>query len=526
MSQRVTIPAATVALSCVLAACSAGDADPGGNGPSGPGGPVTVVVSSDPGSLDPHKAVTSAAGQLVAFAYDSLVHVDEEGNVVPALASAWTEDGTSVTFELGDQATCADGSKITPSLVAENLSFVADPENGSPLNGLYMPSGAEVTASDEDGTVVVETAEPFPFLLNGIAQVPIVCQSGLDDRSALERETHGTGPFVLTESVVDDHYTYTVREDYTWGPDGASTSADGTPSAVTFKVVPDESTAANLLISGEVNIATVYGPDRARLAGQDLPHEDLQNVAGEFFFNEEDGRPTSDLSVRTALVAALDLEELADVVTDGNAVPSTGMVTLEPTACSGDTVTGNLPDSGLDAARAALVDGGWQEGPDGWTKDGQLLEVTFVHGTDKPLANAAELTAARWEELGVRVDSVAKDSSSLSEILFSTGAWDVTSNSLQVQFPSQLVPFLSGPAPADGTNFAHLDNKEYERLAAEASAMPGSSGCDLWIEAEAALVENLDVVPYANLTVPVWGRGVEFRETAYGIDPLSLRHSG
>ena len=41
--------------------------------------------------------------------------------------------------------------------------------------------------------------------------------------------TDGTGPFVLEEAVPNDHYTFRARDDYTWGPDGATTDVARLP---------------------------------------------------------------------------------------------------------------------------------------------------------------------------------------------------------------------------------------------------------------------------------------------------------
>ena len=98
------------------------------------------------------------------------------------------------------------------------------------------------------------TEQPVPFLLQSTgAGLFIVCAQGLADRTILATGTDGTGPFVLEEAVPNDHYTFRARDDYTWGPDGATTDAPGFPSEAVLRVVENESTAANLLLSGEVN---------------------------------------------------------------------------------------------------------------------------------------------------------------------------------------------------------------------------------------------------------------------------------
>ena len=111
-------------------------------------------------------------------------------------------------------------------------------------------------ADDAARTVTLTSEAPVPFMLqNTGAELFIVCAEGLADRSTLAAGTDGTGPFVLEEAVANDHYTFSARDDYAWGPDGPTSELAGFPSEVVVRIVENESTAANLLLSGEVNIA-------------------------------------------------------------------------------------------------------------------------------------------------------------------------------------------------------------------------------------------------------------------------------
>ena len=166
-----------------------------------------------------------------------------------------------------------------------------------------------------------------------------MCAAGLADRSILAAGTNGTGPFVLEEAVANDHYTFSARDDYAWGPDGPTSELAGFPSEVVVRIIENESTAANLLLSGEVNIA---GSRRCRSPARRerglLRHREPGSIVGEFFFNQMEGLPTADVAVRQALMGALDLQELMSVQTAGNGALATGLAELLPKACPGDTV--------------------------------------------------------------------------------------------------------------------------------------------------------------------------------------------
>ncbi|MFF6983693.1 ABC transporter substrate-binding protein [Streptomyces sp. NPDC008343] len=487
---------------------------------------VTIAIKEDPGSLDPHHSTRSAALELARFAYDTLVHVDSEGKTVSGLAASWKQSGSTYTFTLKDGASCADGTPVNAKVVADNLAYASDPKNESPLLGLAVPAKMKVTSEVKAGTVTIKADNPGAFFLEGLATVPIVCEAGLGNRRHLTTKTVGSGPYELTAAVPNDRYTYTLRDDYAWGPDGASAKASSMPKTVVFRVVENETTTANMLLSNDVQIGAVAGSDRKRMEGNDFFRRDVRNIAGEIFFNEASSRPTSDERVRRALAMALNLGEVGKVLTSGFDTKATGMITLEPRVCTADTVTGNLPKHDPAAAESLLDRAGWKAGPSGIReKGGKKLSLDLLFGTSEATrATAAELAIEQWKAIGVEVKPVGKTDAEVNTTLFNTGAWDMTWNTLQAQLPSQLVPFLSGATPGDGgTNFAHIDNRAYEGAAAKAAALPGPAGCDEWKKAETALIERVDVVPYIGKTYPVWGRGVSFESTAFGITPTSLQ---
>lgn len=519
---------ALAAASTTLAACSGGD--DGGTGPASyaTDGTFTLAVATDPGALDPHASAASAVVTMSRFAYDSLVGVDAgSAEIVPSLATEWTVDGTTATFTLRDDVTCSDGEPFTAQTAAANITYVADPANESPYLGAYLPAG--VTASADGDTLTLELAAPAPFLLEGLSNLAMVCDAGLADRDSLAAATAGTGPFVLQDAVPDDHYTYTVREGYVWGPDGAGTAEPGTPATVSVRVVANETTVANLLLSGEVNAAQVIGPDTERLDAAGLYTVESASVLGEQWYNHAEGHVTADPAVRAALAQALDLDELGQVLTSGKGGPPTTLATVSPAACTGDSITAALPDHDPAAAAATLDAAGWTLGADGVrAKDGEPLTVTFLHDTGLGTGggSAAELATAAWTELGVDVQVSGKNTTELSEILFGSGAWDVAWEPINVNSPDQLVGFLSGPAIADGgSNFAAIDNAEYADAVERATAMQGTEGCDTWLAAETALIEETNLTAFANSVVTVYGSGAEFLSNG-SIVPTSVRVLG
>ncbi|MCO1655647.1 ABC transporter substrate-binding protein [Pseudonocardia humida] len=508
-----------------LAACGGGGSAPGAAGVV-EGGTFTLGMSSDPGSLDPQLGAGTSLFTVTQFAYDPLVSVDgDTGEIRSALATSWEADATTVRLTLAEGITCSDGTPLTASAVADNLAFVGDPANQSPFLGTFYPVGATAQADDATRTVTITLAAPAPFVLNGLANLPIVCPSGMADRAGLRTATAGTGPFALTEAAPGDRYTYAKRPDYTWGPGGATTATPGLPDTVVVKVVENETTAANLLLSGGLNATQVAGPDSERLAGSGLFVAETPAIVGEQWYNHAGGRVTDDPAVRMALTRALDLAELQKVITAGRGSPATTLATNEPVACPGDSVSRALPSTDPAAAGALLDQAGWTVGADGVrSKDGRPLALTFLYQNNLGSSGdaAAELAVQQWKAIGVAATAQSQNETTLTGTIFGAGDWDVAWVSLNVSSPDQLVPFLSGPPAPDGTNFAAISDPEYDAAVAAASALTGAEGCSAWLDAEAGLIAEADIVPFAATSARTFGKGAEFA-TPGQLVPTSIR---
>lgn len=509
-----------------LSGCGGGAADGGAKARIADGGTFNLGLSSDPGDLDPQMGAGSSLFTVTQLAYDPLVSVDgKTGEIRSQLAESWKESKTKVTLTLAEGITCADGSKLTAGDVAANLEFVADPKNQSPFLGTFLPKGAKATSDDDARTVTVTLKQPAPFLLNGLASLPIVCPDGLKKRSSLKKTTAGTGPYRLTEAAPGDHYTYTRRDGYTWGPGGATTAAKGMPDKVVVKVVENQSTAANLLLSGDLNASEVSGSDAERLDKAGLHAVKTPTVAGEQWYNHAKGRATSDPKVRMALTKGLDLPKLQKVLTSGHGGPATTLAANPPVACPGDSVSGALPGHDAAKARALLDDAGWTKGADGVrTKDGKKLKLTLLYQNSQGPGGdaAAEFAVRQWKSIGVDATARSRTETALTGTIFGAGNWDVAWVTLNVNSPDQLVPFLSGPPAPEGTNFAAIADSDYTSAVKRAAAKDRTEGCDEWLKAESGLIAKAGIVPFANNAAQTFGSHATFRIPGT-LAPTSIR---
>ncbi|GAA3801330.1 ABC transporter substrate-binding protein [Nocardioides panacisoli] len=514
MKQLTTITLGLCVAAAALAGCGGGNGSSSGDkGEVVDGGTFTMAFTADPGNLDPQMSVSTALFSISQLSYDHLLNMDaDDGSIQSGLATDWKVDGKTASFTLADGITCSDGSALTATDVADNINFVADPKNKSPFLGAFLPPGAKAEADDDAGTLTITLAAPAPFVLQGLANLPIVCAKGLADRDTLADGTDGTGPYELTDLAPDDQYTYQIRDGYTWGPDGASTDTKGLPDTIVVKIVQNESTAANLLLSGDLNAAIVDGPDRKRLDAAGLDAYDITALMGEQWYNQNEGHATSDPEIRKALTQALDLEQLQKVLTSGNGGPATTLSAIDPVACPGDSVSGALPESDPAAAKSVLE-----------AADLPDLTLLYSAASSAGATAAAELAVQEWADAGVTVKATSQSAASVQQALFGSGDWDIAWVALNVNSPDQLVPFLSGPGVADGgTNFAGIDNDAYNSGVAQATEMTGQDGCDTWLDAESNLFNDADVVPFANNASKVYEKGASFDYPGQ-MAPMSIR---
>jgi peptide/nickel transport system substrate-binding protein len=520
----VVVTTTAIATALALSACGTST---GGDPSADPtnfvsGGTFTMAINEDPGDLSPLTGVNLAQRALVPFGYESMTYTTEDGESLPWMAESWEESGTSITYTLKEGLTCADGTEFTAETAAANIAYQANPDNGTFWYGSNITE--DMTATADGNVLTIESATNNPFLLQSTGAVEMVCQAGLDDPATLADATNGTALYALSDVAAGSAYTYTKRDDYTWGPQDVTSETEGLPDEIVARVVADEATSANLLISGELNAAPVIGADRTRVEGAGLDSVGVLNPIGQMLFNEREDRPTSDLRVRQALTLALDQEAVGELVTDGSYQPSVSLVNKTPLTCVSDGPMWELPAQDVDKAAELLDEAGYEADGDG-QRD---LTIRFLYDGGTPTHGAAaEEVQAEWDELGITTELVAEDPTGWSTDLYQTYDWDTGFIQLAPSSPVVLSLFFLGATSEDGGyNFMGVKNEEYNALAEEAFTAPDSdSACDLWLQAEKELIERVDTFPLADTVSPTWLNGVTL-EMPGSIAPTTIRMLG
>lgn len=508
MTRRTSAAVLAVVAMVGLAACGGAGGSAAGTPVSG--GTVTMRLNADTGTLDP--ALATSGGMFVdTFLYDPLVNVDLTGKVAAGIAEKWDVTPNSATFTLRDDVTCSDGHKITATDVKASYDRMKDPKT----HAVWVESQLgtldyTVAADDAARTVAITLQEPFGDLIYGVAQIGIVCPSGLADPAKLAQGSAGTGPFVVESASPDVEYRLKVREGYKWGLNGATTDVAGFPAAAVFKVVKDDATAVNMFTRGDINLMVMTGTESARLAADPsvTTRKDVTSTGYYMVYNQLPGRISTDADVRRAVAMAVQRKDLVSIQAGGQGKVTDSLVNASPMLCDDAAAAPSVPQFDPAGAGALLDKAGWVLGPDKIrVKDGRKLALTLM-ATEANKASMEYLQQS-FAAIGAQATVKSVDFNAATQALFGGGDWDLTFIRISTNLPVQWVPFLAGKQPPAGQNLGS-GSPDYLRLATQAKATPGPEGCALWVQAAKASLSSVDLLP---LIAPVghwFGHGVTF----------------
>jgi peptide/nickel transport system substrate-binding protein len=504
----------------VLAGCGTGSKSSTGSSPASQNASLSVRMTADYDTLDPFRLIAVASVGLDTATYDRMVWADASGRILPYLAKSWTVTPTRIAMQVRTDVRCADGTRLTPADMAASLRRFVSPTVTPPTRGVYLGPGPFTVTSSAD-TVTLSTKTPTD-MLPGLSQVLIVCPAGLRDEASLANKPAGSGPYVLVHAVRGESYTLKRRSDWTWGPQGASKAL---PRTLVYKVVTNDSTAANLLTSGGLDVAEVEGPDARRVTGDgSLTLHPARDFGMTFLqFNEAPGHATTDLAVRRALSSATDRNAWNKASGIGNGHPSTSMYP-QNMQCYDASTASVAPAYSPALARAELEKAGYVPGAGGTlTKAGKPLTIRVL-GWESNLLGP-DYVAAALQKIGVKATLQKVDIGTQIETE-QKGDFDI--NIIDSRFAAPVktgsIGFLLGPGGKQGLNFGSAQNREAEHWVAVASRKVGDAACPAWGNVQKAFAKEADAQPLMSETYSWFARkGIGFDAVGSVLTPWSIK---
>ena len=305
--------------------------------------------------------------------FESEVQPDGSTAVVSSLCESYTvsDDGLTYTFTLKDGIVFSNGSVLTASDVQytfERLLTAGGVNDDIPLEVVGAEALQNGDADKLEGFSVIDDTH-FTIALNTanagfLAELTSPAMSVVDKETVEAaanfgmscEDTVGTGPYKVTEWVVNDHFTLEYNDKY-WG------DAPSVKKAV-VSIIPDPSTQNLMYQNGELDIIDLEALDSSIVESTyKTQYADKLIVSSRvgltYFALNENNQYLSDVNVRKALQMAIDADSIVASIYAGNAIVENGII---PEGVWGFNKELARPAYDPDGAKALLADAGYADG--------------------------------------------------------------------------------------------------------------------------------------------------------------------
>ncbi|MFB4420825.1 ABC transporter substrate-binding protein [Streptomyces sp. QL37] len=332
------------------------------------GGTLTVALNSDPDKLDPTLAQTLVGRTVFASMCEKLFDIDEDGTVVPQLASSLpttSADGRTVTFQVRPGVKFSDGTRLDADAVVTSLLRHRDLPGSARATELAPVSKAEAT-----GPLTVRLTLDHPYVpLTGVLadRAGMVMSPTALEKYGKNFTNHPScvGPFRFVERVGGDRIVLEKDTNYY---DADQVHLDG----VVYKPIPDGNVRLANLRSGDLQVGDQMAPVDVQSA---LTEPKLQlfnspslgyqgiglNVGNVKGLGQKPGKIDTpiarDVRVREAFELAIDRDLLNKVVFQGMYEPACGPISPQSAIAPG-VAPENCPKRDVDRAKELLKEAG------------------------------------------------------------------------------------------------------------------------------------------------------------------------
>lgn len=394
---------------------------------------LRVATTATPPSLDPVDTAVSTR-EVSLNVFEPLVAFNSQFEVCPMLAEAWdvSSDGKRYTFHLRKGVPFHDGSKMTSRDVKASFdryrSVSPRASNLEAVTDVHVVDDytVEFNLSRPDGAFLNNLATPVGM----IAIMPADMIAGVGFRKLTPAQAIGTGPYKISEWL-SDQYIRLVRFEGYKPLDEAASGYAGRKEAHIEEVrlipVPEPSARVIGLRTGQYDFADwIPATEASQLkALSDVKLVDTGPYGIEVVWINHAGILGENKKLRQAIQAALDMEEIMMVATDGSGSLSPGFHLPGQTWYS-DSGKEYYNQKDLEKARSLLVESGYRGEP-----------IRFATNTDyQDMYRAAICIQQQLQTLGVNIQLDVNDFSGMMEKATRPGGtgWDLMSMSHSMRF--------------------------------------------------------------------------------------------
>jgi oligopeptide transport system substrate-binding protein len=284
-------------------------------------------ISSDPETLDAHKARSLQAADVLRDLGEGLVSFTATGEMTAGTAESWdiSDDGLTYTFFLRPDAKWSNGDAVTAAQFVFSVKRLVNPDTGA----FYAQFVSEITELEavDDQTLIIRLARPTPYLLSLLAHpatFPMHPASLAEHGDSFARpgKLLSNGAYVLSEWIPGSVLTLQRNVHY-WN--NANTAID----EVRHHVVTQEMTELARYRAGEIDITGSVPPDSIEQVNRELGEQlNLAPSLKLYYYGYNLTKPPfrDSPELRQALSMAIDRELLVEKVTGRGEAPAYGWV--------------------------------------------------------------------------------------------------------------------------------------------------------------------------------------------------------
>jgi ABC-type transport system substrate-binding protein len=362
------------------------------------------MVSSFSGTLDPSASTSICDSISLALIYDTLVHVNGQGKLVPGLAESWSLQGKTFILHLRANVVFQDGTPFNAQAVKEGLLHnQKGPQTGSDLNiissiDVVNPLTLRLNLSTTAGSVL-----PYDFTSrDGMIVAPSSLAKGDSGTDPV-----GAGPYRFVSEIPGSLISLRRWSHY-WDPPAQ------TLGGIDFIQASSDAPGVSALLAGDIDLLQV--DPEALPAVTDNPAFRTGSSASSSYLQLQFrlGRPPfNNVKLRQAVLYAINRSAINRVVLGGKGIVATEV--FPPGSAYYVPAVGNLYPYDPSKARQLLAEAGKPHG---------FSFQMVIPGGVTFLEQQAEIIQSELAVVGIKAQIVEKVSSDIASYYYDGGNGD------------------------------------------------------------------------------------------------------
>ena len=461
---------------------------------------LTMAQKAEIKTLDPQKATDSVSRSIIKLINQTLVYIDNEGNIVPELAQEITKVSPKETLiKIKNDIKFSNGETLT----IDDVLFSLERAKASPKmsQDLYMIESFEKV---DDRTLKINTLYDAGNLLHKLASGGVA----IVNKKAFEKDENnivGTGMFKLKEWVAGEKLVLERNEFFKDSKSNIDT--------LVVKFVPEANSRMIMLETGEIDLARDLLPLDFKKISEDTKFTtvEVETPSNMFLGFDLRNELLADKRVRQGIAYAINNEDLVKTVFNGSASVATSPV---PKITTGHNENSNNYPQNIEKAKQLLAEAGY---PNGFnielfvSEDNQRIDMAvIIQDNLKKIGINAEIKTFQWAAYVSTIENP-----NIIKPLFIM-SWNISNDD-----PDEVLYPLYHSSQIDAhTNVVFYKNEKFDNLISEArETTDKDKRMKLYEEAQDIIQEDLPhytlVYPKQNFAYKASIKNIKYNKRAY-----------